>query len=396
MDLKDSPQEAAFRDEAREFLDAHVPAEPMPQYHKEFVEDEQLVDRHRAWQRTLHDHGWGALTWPTAYGGRGLGPIEQIVWNQELARVGLGPSLFMVGIAMAGPTIIAHGTDAQKARHLEPIIKAEQGICQLFSEPGAGSDLASLATRAVSIGDDWIVNGQKTWCSGAPWAAFGILIARTDPKAPKHRGITYFLVDMKAPGIEVRPLRQMTGDAHFNEVFLEDVRVPDANRLGDVDAGWGVTMTTLTNERMAMAGAGGLFAWEDLLDHVMANRGRVDGATRDELVRLYTWVRTLDMLNARILTKLGRGEMPAAESSVMKLAMARIVTKGTELGLRLLGPDGLVRSGTWQQQWLFQPAFHLAGGSDEVQKNVAAERVLGLPADPYGDRDTPFEELPRS
>jgi len=396
MDLKDSPQEAAFREEARGFLDQHAPAEPMPQYHKEFVQDERLVDRHRAWQRTLYEHGWGALTWPEAYGGRGLGPIEQIVWNQELARVGIGPSLFLVGIGMAGPTIIAHGTDAQKARHLEPIIKADQGICQLFSEPGAGSDLASLATRAVSDADDWVVNGQKTWCSGATWADFGILITRTDPKAPKHKGITYFLVDMKTPGIRVRPLRQMTGDAHFNEVFLDDVRIPDANRLGEVNAGWGVTMTTLTNERLAMAGAEGLFSWEDLLEHATANRGRVDGATRDELARLYTWVRALEMLNARVVTKLGRGEIPTAESSVMKLAMARIVTKGTELGLRLLGPDGLVRPGTWQHQWLFQPAFHLAGGTDEVQKNVAAERVLGLPVDPHGDRGTPFEDLPRS
>jgi len=396
MDLNDSPREAAFRAEARAFLDAHAPAEPMPQYHKEFVEDEHLVDAHRAWQRTLHAHGWGALTWPETYGGRGLGPIEQIVWNQELGRVGLGPSLFLVGIGMAGPTIIAHGTDAQKAGHLEPILRAEQGICQLFSEPGAGSDLASLATRAVPDGDAWVVSGQKTWCSGATWADFGILITRTDPKAPKHKGITYFIVDMKTPGIEVRPLRQMTGDAHFNEVFLNDVRIPDANRLGEVNGGWGVAMTTLTNERMAMAGADGLFSWEDLLAHARQNRGRLDGATRDELARLYTWVRTLEMLNARIVTKLGRGEMPAAESSVMKLAMARIVTRGTELGLRLLGPEGLVRPGTWQHQWLFQPAFHLAGGTDEVQKNVAAERVLGLPADPFGDRSTPFEDLPRS
>jgi len=395
MDLNDSPQEAAFRAEASAFLGAHAPTEPMPQYHKEFVQDERLVDRHRAWQRTLYDHGWGALTWPGDYGGRGLGPIEQIVWNQELSRVGLGPSLFLVGIGMAGPTIIAHGTEAQKERHLEPIIKAEQGFCQLFSEPGAGSDLASLATRALRDADDWIVTGQKTWCSGAAWADFGILITRTDPKAPKHQGITYFLVDMKTPGIEVRPLRQMTGDAHFNEVFLEDVRIPDANRLGDVNAGWGVTMTTLTNERMAMAGAEGLFSWDDLLEHVKANLGRVDGATRDELARLYTWVRTLEMLNARVMTKLGRGEIPTSESSVMKLAMARIVTRGTELGLRLLGPEGLVRPGTWQHQWLFQPAFHLAGGTDEVQKNVVAERVLGLPAEPRGDRSVPFEELPR-
>ncbi|MBW2270424.1 MAG: acyl-CoA dehydrogenase family protein [Deltaproteobacteria bacterium] len=397
MDLKDSPHEAAFRAEARAFLEGHAPAEPMPQYHKEFVGDEGLVERHREWQQKLHAHGWGALTWPKEYGGRGLGPIEQIIWNQELARAGLGLSLYMVGIGMAGPTLIAHGSDVQKQRHLEPILRAEQGICQLFSEPGAGSDLASLATRALRDGDEWVVSGQKTWCSGATWADYGILLARTDPAAPKRKGISFFLVDMKTPGIEVRPLRQMTGDAHFNEVFLTEVRIPDSNRIGPEGAGWPVAQTTLMNERMAMAGADGLFVWEELREHARENLGRIDGATRDELAKLYAWTRTLEMLNARVITKLGRGEMPAAESSVMKLAMVRTVSLGSELGLHMLGPEGLLRTGTWQQQWLFSPAFHLAGGSDEVQKNLAAERVLGLPPEPGAvASDTPFEDLPRS
>lgn len=397
MDLRDSPHEAAFRAEARAFLDEHAPADPMPQYHKEFVDDEGLVERHQVWQKTLHANGWGALTWPEQYGGRGLGPIEQIIWNQELSRAGLGMSLYMVGIGMAGPTLIAHGNDAQKQRYLEPILNAEHGICQLFSEPGAGSDLASLATRAVRDGDDWVVNGQKTWCSGATWADYGILIARTDPTAPKRKGITFFLVDMKTPGVEVRPLRQMTGDAHFNEVFLNDVRIPDANRVGEEGAGWSVAATTLMNERMTMAGADGLFVWEELRAHAQANLERVDGASRDDLAKLYTWAKTLELLNARVITKLGRGEMPAAESSVMKLAMVRTVTLGSELGLHLLGPEGLLREGTWQQQWLFAPAFHLAGGTDEVQKNLAAERVLGLPQEPGAvDSSTPFDELPRS
>jgi alkylation response protein AidB-like acyl-CoA dehydrogenase len=396
MDLRDSPHEAAFRAEARAFLDEHAPTEPMPQYHKEFVGDEGLVERHQRWQKVLHAHGWGALTWPKEYGGRGLGPIEQIIWNQELSRAGLGMSLYMVGIGMAGPTLIAHGTEEQKQRHLEPILKAEQGICQLFSEPGAGSDLASLATPAVRDGDDWIVNGQKTWCSGATWADYGILLARTDPSAPKRKGITFFLVDMKSPGVEVRPLRQMTGDAHFNEVFLNDVRIPDSYRIGPEGGGWQVAQTTLMNERMSMAGADGLFVWEELRDHARANLERVDGATRDEIAKVYTWAKTLELLNARVITKLGRGEMPAAESSVMKLAMVRTVTLGAELGLSLLGPEGLLRDGTWQQQWLFSPAFHLAGGTDEVQKNLAAERVLGLPPEPGAiDSNTPFEELPR-
>jgi alkylation response protein AidB-like acyl-CoA dehydrogenase len=395
MDLSDSPQEAAFRAEARAFVEAHAPADPMPQYHKERVEDAVMLPRHRAWQQTLFENGWGALSWPKEYGGRGVGPIEQIIWNQELSRIGLGASLFLVGIGMAGPTIIAHGTREQKQRFLQPLLKAEEVWCQLFSEPGAGSDLAGLATRAVRDGDDWIVNGQKTWCSGAPYGDFGILLTRTDPSVPKHKGITYFLVDMKTPGIEVRPLRQMTNDAHFSEVFLNDVRIPDSARLGEVNAGWGCAMTTLTNERMAMAGAEGIFSYEDLVEHARKN-GPVDDVTREEIAKLYTWVKTLELLNARCVTKLGRGQIPSAESSVMKIALARIVSKGTELGLHLLGPGGLLREGTWQQQWLFAPAFHIAGGTDEVQKNVASERVLGLPTEPTDFKDTPFQDLPRS
>ncbi len=395
MDLSDSPQEGAFRAEARAFLEAHLPREPMPQYHKEWVEDEVMLPRHRAWQRTLFENGWGALSWPKEYGGRGVGPIEQIIWNQELSRVGLGASLFLVGIGMAGPTIIAHGSREQKQRYLQPLLQAEEVWCQLFSEPGAGSDLAGLATKAVRDGDHWLVNGQKTWCSGAPYGDFGILLTRSDPTVPRHKGISYFLVDMKTPGIEVRPLRQMTNDAHFSEVFLNDVRIPDSARLGEVNAGWGCAMTTLTNERMAMAGAEGIFCFEDLVE-LARTCGRVDAVTRDELAKLFTWVKTLELLNARCITKLGHGQVPTSESSVMKIALARIISKGTELGLHLLGPDGLLRQGTWQHQWLFAPAFHLAGGSDEVQKNVAAERVLGLPGEPRDDRDVAFQDLPRS
>lgn len=396
MDFNDSPDEAAFRAEARAFLDEHAPREPIPQYHKEKVEDDVILPRHREWQRTLYAHGWGALTWSKEYGGRGLGPIEQIIWNHELGRVGLGPSLFVAGLGMAGPTIIAHGTDAQKERYLEPMLKVDEIWCQLFSEPGAGSDLAGLACRAVLDGDEWIVNGQKTWCSGAQYADWGMMLTRTDPSAPKHKGISYFLLDMKTPGIEVRPLQQMTGDAHFNEVFLNDVRVPDANRLGPVNGGWLCTLTTLTNERMAMAGTEGMFTWSELVEHARANGVRMDGATRDEMARLFTWVKALELLNARCVTKLSRGEIPTAESSVMKLALARIVSKGTELGVRLLGPEGLLRTGTWQHQWLFAPAFHIAGGTDEIQKNVVAERVLGLPVEDRSDRETPFEDLSRS
>ncbi len=397
MDFRDSPEEGAFRAAARSFLEQHAPRD-LPDYFDADVEldAEVFVGRWRPWQQTLHAHGWAAITWPRAYGGRGLGPIEQIIWNQERARVGVGESLFVVGIGLAGPTLIAHGSDAQRARHLGPMLRGDEIWCQLFSEPGAGSDLAALSTRAVRDGDDWVVTGQKTWCSGGHYASWGILLARTDPSVPKHGGITYFLLDMRSPGIEVRPLRQMTGGSHFNEVFLNEVRIPDADRLGPEGEGWKVAMTTLLNERIHIGGIEGWLDFEALVAHARANRQRLDPVLRGELARLYTWVKTLELLNARVITKLGRGQIPGAESSVMKLALARIVSKAGELGVALLGPDGLRRRGTWQNQLLGAPALHIAGGTDEIQKNLAAERVLGLPAEPRSDRDVPFQDLPRS
>jgi alkylation response protein AidB-like acyl-CoA dehydrogenase len=311
-------------------------------------------------------------------------------------RLGLGESIFVVGTAMAGPTIIAHGTPEQKLRYLEPLARGDEIWCQLFSEPGAGSDLAALSAPAVKDGGDWVVSGQKTWCSGAHYADFGILLTRSDPSVPKHAGITYFLLDMHAPGVEIRPLRQMSGGSHFNDVFLNEVRIPDANRLGPVGAGWGAAMTTLLNERMALGGTGGFFSFDDLAAFARANKERIDGVTRDQLARLFTWNKTLDLLNARVVTKLGRGVVPDAESSVMKLALGRILTLGGELGLRLAGPDALLRHGSWQHQFLTAPSLHIAGGTDEIQKNVVAERVLGLPREPRVDRDVPFNKIPRS
>jgi alkylation response protein AidB-like acyl-CoA dehydrogenase len=394
MDFRDSPEEAAFRAEARAFLEAHAPRS-LPDYFDDSIDLETYVEQSTAWQRTLYAHGWASITWPAQYGGRGRGPVEQIIWNQELARVGLGDSLFLPAIGLAGPTIIAHGSDAQKQRYLDPMLRGDEMWCQLFSEPGAGSDLAALATRARRDGDDWIVSGQKTWCSGGHHAHLGFMLARTDPSQPKHRGLSYFLVDMHTPGIEVRPLRDMTGGAHFNEVFLDQVRVPDACRLGPVGGGWAVAMTTLLNERIAIGGFERLFSFEELVAHAKSRAGRLDPVTRDELARLYTWVRTLELLNARVVTRLGRGEMPLAESSVMKLSIARIVSKVGDLGLDLLGPAALRRRGPWGNRFLGAPAIHIAGGTDEVQKNVAAERVLGLPREPRRDRDLPFDQLPR-
>ena len=395
MDFRDSPREAAFRAEARAFLEAQRP-ERWEHPFDEGVDEERLLAQSKAWQRTLFENGWAAILWPQEFGGRGLGPIEALIWNEELARAGLGESLFVVGIAMAGPTIIAHGSPEQKQRFLAPLLRGDEIWCQLFSEPGAGSDLANLSARAVRDGSDWIVSGQKTWCSGGHYADFGILLARSDPSVPKHKGITYFLLDMRAPGVEIRPLRQMTGGSHFNEVFLNEVHLPDSARLGPEGMGWAAAMTTLLNERMALGGTSGFFSFDELLAHARAARERLSEVTRDEIARLYTWNKTLDLLNARVMTKLGRGINPDAESSVMKLALGRILTLGAELGLRLAGPRALERHGTWQHQFLTAPSLHIAGGTDEIQKNLVAERVLGLPREPRLDRDLPFDQLPRT
>ena len=380
MDLNDSAVEAAFRAEARAFLAEHPPPADADTYRAK-VEESVALEHAAGWQRTLFEHGWAALMWPVDAGGRGLGPVEQIIWSQELARAGGMQSLYMVGIGMVGPTLIVHGSPAQRAKLLEPILSGEHMWCQLLSEPGAGSDLAGLHTRAVRDGDEWVVNGQKVWSSGAHYAHFGILLARTNLDVPKHRGLTCFACPMDIPGIEPRPLRQMTGAANFNEVFLTDARIADEWRIGGVDDGWSVARTLLANERMSLSGADGAFSFEQLADAARERPDRVDPVVRDRMARLYTQVRTLDFLNARVMTKLGRGETPTAEASVMKLALAAIVTEGATIALGLLGPEGMLGDTPQSHRLVGSPAMHIGGGTDEVNKNIVAERVLGLPRD---------------
>jgi len=380
VDLNDSAAEAAFRAEARAFLAEHPPPADADTYRAK-VEESVALEHAAGWQRTLFEHGWAALMWPVDAGGRGLGPVEQIIWSQELARAGGMQSLYMVGIGMVGPTLIVHGSPAQRAKLLEPILSGEHMWCQLLSEPGAGSDLAGLHTRAVRDGDEWVVNGQKVWSSGAHYAHFGILLARTNLDVPKHRGLTCFACPMDIPGIEPRPLRQMTGAANFNEVFLTDARIADEWRIGGVDDGWSVARTLLANERMSLSGADGAFSFEQLADAARERPDRVDPVVRDRMARLYTQVRTLDFLNARVMTKLGRGETPTAEASVMKLALAAIVTEGATIALGLLGPEGMLGDTPQSHRLVGSPAMHIGGGTDEVNKNIVAERVLGLPRD---------------
>ena len=391
MALSESRQEAELRAEMRAWLEEHFPAWKREQgLADDFRYEEELG---RSWQRVLFEGGWGAPAWPPAYGGRGFGPVESTIWAEEKARAGANLPFDVPGFGMAGPTIIAHGTDEQKERYLPPLLRGDEIWCQLFSEPGAGSDLAALTSRAERDGDEWVVTGQKVWSSGAHQADWGILVARYDFDVPKHKGIVYLLVDMKSPGIEVRPLRQMDGGVHFNEVFLSGVRVPDANRLGEPGDGWKVAVTTLMNERVSLGGATTGFALPfERLAAVAAEHG-ADPTKRDRLVRVYTQNRILEFLQARIVAKLGRGQIPTAEGSIMKLVLASLVSDSAELGVDLLGAAGQVAGDGIQHAFLGSLAFHIGGGTDDIQRNLIAERVLGLPREPQPDRELPFREV---
>jgi len=402
MDFDDTPAEAAFRAEARAWLAAHAQPAPLDASSRRSPfggQDEAAHVRHcKDWQRTLYDGGWAGITWPKAYGGRGASAIEAAIFGQEQSRFDVSAGVFAVGIGMVGPTLIAHGNEEQKQRYLDSMLRGEEVWCQLFSEPGAGSDLAGLRTRAERDGDEWVVNGQKVWNSGAHFSDFGILLARTDPDQPKHRGITYFLVDMRTPGIEVRPLRQITGAAHFNEVFLTDVRIPAANVVAGVNAGWGVAHTTLANERTLIGGAGGA----DFASFARLARdfGRADDpGARQQLARLFTRLQVLRFLGYRVQTALSQGRPPGPESSVMKLAYSQHLAATGDLVLALqgtratLGGADATDNGWWLNSFLNQWSSRIGGGTDQIQRNVIGERVLGLPGEPRLDKDLPFSQL---
>jgi alkylation response protein AidB-like acyl-CoA dehydrogenase len=405
MDFDESAEEAAFRAEAHAWLSAHATlkdphtSKPMSMGEADPEAEREHVRQSKAWQRTLFDGGWAGITWPKEYGGRGATPMEAIIFGQEQARFDVPTSVFAQGIGMAGPTIMAHGTDAQKERFLETMLRGEEVWCQLFSEPGAGSDLASLATSAVRDGDEFVVNGQKVWTSSAQFSDWGILLARTDVDVPKHRGITYFLVDMTTPGIDVRPLRQATGASHFNEVFLTDVRIPADNVVGPVNGGWGVTMTTLTNERTLIgSGVGVGDAFGDIV-RLARQYGRSDDPlTRQDLAATYIRLQLLKYLGWRIQTAISRNQQPGPESSVLKLGLSHHLSLTGDLVMELQGPRATLLdyadadSGPWGLQFLSQWASKLGGGTEQIQRNIIAERVLGMPRDTPVDKDIPFRQ----
>ena len=366
-----------------------------------------------AFLRRQYDLGLGWVHFPVGNGGLGKSPKLQKLVNETLLGAG-APHPYAgnpIGYGMGAPTIVTHGSDAQKARYLRPLFTGEEVWCQLFSEPGAGWDVASLATRAVRDGDEWVVNGQKVWTTLAHLARWGMLVARTDPDQPKHKGMTYFVVDMHAPGVEVRPLYQITGEAEFNEVYFTDVRIPDAERLGEVGEGWRVSLTTLMNERVAIGGQvaprGGGFIGEVV--KIWKRQGHTDPARRDRLMQLWCRAEVGRLTNIRASQLRAVGN-PGPEGSIAKCAMAELNKELGELAVELLGPEGMLfpdgypmdrpkHAMMWanpHQAFLRMRANSIEGGTTEIMKNILGERVLGLPGDVRNDKDLPWTQVPRS
>jgi alkylation response protein AidB-like acyl-CoA dehydrogenase len=375
VDLTLTAEEQAFRDEVRDWIEANHPG-PTPNG------DEARFAFEREWQRKLHAAGWAGISWPKEYGGRGATLIEQAIFSEELARSGAPRPANVLGLVMGGPVVIAHGTEEQKERFLEPILSAEEIWCQGFSEPESGSDLASLKTRAVQENGAWRVTGQKVWTTFAHEAKWCMLVARTDPDVPKHKGLTYFICDMEQDGVEVRPLRQITGEAEFNEIFFEGAEVPEENVVGGVGNGWNVAITTLMHERAGLGAASAVALRRDLnqLIELVRERGRDDDPIiRQRIAELRIGSEALRLGALRALTETMKVGVPGPEGSIAKWEWADLNQALTELAAEVVGPDGLVRDSEWTYRFLRARANSIEGGTTEVLKNIVAERVLGLP-----------------
>ncbi len=377
MDLTFSPDEIAFRDELRAWLAANHPdAAPA-----DGGEDTHYAWR-RDWQRRLYEAGWAAPAWPTEYGGRGASLTESAIYFEEIGRARVPLPANVLGLLLGGPTLMVWGTDQQKERYLPPILSAEEIWCQGFSEPEAGSDLAALKTKAVKDGEEWVVTGQKVWTSGAQYSKWCMLVARTDGDVPKHKGLTYFLMDMEQDAVQIRPLRQITGESEFNELFIEEARIPDANVVGGVGNGWKVALTTLMNER---AGLG--FALQirlrQLLDDLIgiaAEKGLLeDQLYGDELAELHTRCESIRLLAWKGLTDVERYGQPGPEGSLVKWLWSDTNQRLTQLAVDIVGPEALTSGTSWSYEFLRARGNTIEGGTTEVLKNIVAERVLGLP-----------------
>jgi alkylation response protein AidB-like acyl-CoA dehydrogenase len=375
MDLSLSPAEREFRDAVRGWIEANHPG-------REPDSDAEVFEFRRAWQRAVNERGWAGLSWPAEYGGAGATLVEQAIFFEEVARAGAPSMANELGLAMGGPTVIAHGTEEQKQRYLAPILSADEIWCQGFSEPESGSDLASLKTRAVRNGGEWVVTGQKVWTTYAHEAKWCMLVARTDPDAPKHRGLTYFLLDMEQDGVEVRPLVQITGEAEFNELFIEEARIPDENIVGGEGNGWPVAITTLMHERAGLAFALQVrvqVALRELRDDIREAGKANDPLVRQRFAQLHAEAQVLRLNAYRGLTATMKRGAPGPEGSLGKWHWAEVNQDLTELAMDVAGSRALVGDGSWPYRFLRARANSIEGGTTEILKNIVAERVLGLP-----------------
>jgi acyl-CoA dehydrogenase len=409
MDFNDTPEEAVFRAEAQSWLDANAAVLKANESNAAVLDerdDPGTIQAAQDWQKKKADAGWACLTWPEEYGGRNASSIQNVIWNQEEARYKTPPNIFGIGLGMCGPTIMTHGTDAQRERWLPEMLSGQKIWCQLFSEPGAGSDLAGLRSTGVRDGDEWVINGQKIWTTGAQYCDWGILVVRSDAGVAKHAGLTYFVVDMHSEGIEIRPITQINGGQGFNEVFFTDVRIPDDQRLSEVGNGWAVAITTLMNERASIGGGGGGGGIRDLIE--LARNTEIDGrpaleqsTVREKIATFYTRSRGLKLTGNRTLSAISQGKTPGPESSLGKLVGGRLTQEMAAFAMELQGAAGAVndpaaspQSGEWQDRYLSIPGLRIAGGTDEILRNIISERVLGLPPEARADKGIAFKDIP--
>ncbi|MBS0334362.1 MAG: acyl-CoA dehydrogenase family protein [Proteobacteria bacterium] len=406
MDFNDTPEEAAFRAEVRAWLEANAPKRFEPGAD---LEGGDGMAASKAWQAKKAAAGYAQITWPKEWGGAGGTPIQQVIFNQEEANFPVPGNPFQIGLGMCVPTVMSFCDEETKKRFVGPALRGEEIWCQLFSEPSGGSDVAAARTKAVRADDgsgDWLISGQKVWTTGAQFSDFGIVVTRTNPDAPKHKGLTMFWVDMHDPGIEVKPIHQMSGGSGFNEVFFTDVRVKDSQRVGAVDDGWRVSLVTLMNERLAVGGPTGA-NWADFIEAARAVPG-LDGAPaikdralREKLADWYVATEGLKHTRNRTMTALSRGQTPGPESSIGKVVSALQMQDLGNTAVEMLDQYGIINDpalaplhAAFHGSLMFAPGLRIAGGTDEILKNIIAERVLGLPGDIRVDKDVPFKDMP--
>jgi alkylation response protein AidB-like acyl-CoA dehydrogenase len=394
VDLNDTPEQAEYREKVRAWLDAHKDEAP-PRGGS--TEDPSYVDTRRAWQRQLAEAGLAGVTWPKEYGGQGLGPIEQVITNQEISKADVPGILDVIGIGMLGPCLIAHGTEEQKARYLGPMLHGDEVWCQLFSEPAAGSDLAGIQTRARQNDDGtWTLNGQKVWTTNAQFASYGLLLARTDPDVAKHKGLTMFIVPIQnAEGVTVRGLRQISGEAEFNEVFFDDVTLEEDAVVGGVGSGWTTALTVLMFERLTIGfGSDSFGSPARVAEAVAADAGsRADAEVRQRLGHIITEMTAVRFTGYRALTALQRGQIPGPEAGLAKVTMVNAGIAAMDLAVDVVGPEALDSESPFAYLTSFLPGLKSAGGTEQILRNTIGERVLGLPPEPRLDKGIPFSEL---